>query len=40
MILINRGTFRGHAGVRQLAQVLGEELPEQRAFELCKREGC
>ena len=40
MILINRGTFRGPRGVRQLAQILGEELPEHRAFELCKPEGC
>ena len=40
MILINRGTFRGHEGLRQLAQMLGEELPEHRAFELCKPEGC
>ena len=39
MILINRGTFRGHEGVRQLAQMLDEELPEHRAFELCKPEG-
>jgi hypothetical protein len=27
VILINRGTFRGHEGVRQLAQMLSEELP-------------
>src|SRR5215213_10947947 len=33
VILINRGTFRGHEGVRQLARMLGEELPEQRSFE-------
>ena len=33
VILINRGTFRGHEGVRQLAQMLGEELLEHRAFE-------
>ena len=31
--LINRGTFRGYEGVRQLAQMLGEELPEHRSFE-------
>ena len=37
VILINRGTFRGHEGVRQLAQMLGEELPEQRAFEYTYR---
>jgi hypothetical protein len=33
VILINRGTFRGHEGVRRLAQMLGEELPQHRAFE-------
>jgi hypothetical protein len=33
VILINRGTFRGHEGVRELARMLGEELPEQRSFE-------
>jgi hypothetical protein len=33
VILINRGTFRGHEGVRELARMLGEELPEHRAFE-------
>ena len=33
VILINRGTFRGHEGVRQLAHMLGEELPEHRSFE-------
>ena len=33
VILINRGTFRGYEGVRQLAQMLGEELPEHRSFE-------
>lgn len=33
VILINRGTFRGHEGVRQLASMLAEELPEHRAFE-------
>ena len=37
MILINRGTFRGHEGVRQLAQMLGEELPEHRAFDYTYR---
>ena len=37
VILINRGTFRGHEGVRQLAQMLGEELPEHRAFEYTYR---
>jgi hypothetical protein len=33
VILTNRGTFRGHDGVMQLAEMLGEELPERRAFE-------
>jgi hypothetical protein len=37
VILINRGTFRGHEGVRRLAQMLGEELPEHRAFEYTYR---
>jgi hypothetical protein len=37
VILINRGTFRGHEGVRQLAQMLGEELPQHRAFEYTYR---
>ena len=33
VILINRGTFRSHEGVRQLAQMLSEELPEHQAFQ-------
>lgn len=33
VILTNRGTFRGHEGVRQLARMLAEELPEHRSFE-------
>lgn len=33
VILINRGTFRGHAGVRELARMLSKELPEHEAFE-------
>jgi len=33
VVLINRGTFRGHDGVRQLAQMLLEELPEHRPFQ-------
>jgi hypothetical protein len=37
VILINRGTFRGHEGVRHLAHMLGEELPEQRSFEYTYR---
>jgi len=37
VILINRGTFRGHQGVRQLAHMLGEELPEHRSFEYTYR---
>ena len=37
VILINRGTFCGHEGVRQLAAMLGEELPEHRPFEYTYR---
>jgi hypothetical protein len=37
VILINRGTFRGHEGVMRLARMLGEELPEHRAFEYTYR---
>jgi hypothetical protein len=37
VILINRGTFRGHEGVRRLASMLGEELTEQRWFEYTYR---
>src|SRR5215217_3288953 len=37
VILINRGTFRGHEGVRELARMLGEELPEHCAFECTYR---
>jgi hypothetical protein len=37
VILINRGTFRGHEGVRHLAHMLGEELPEHRSFEYTYR---
>ncbi len=33
VILINRGVFRGYEGVRQLAGMLGEELPEHHSFE-------
>ena len=33
VILINRGTFRGYNGVRELAQLLSEELPEHAAFQ-------
>lgn len=33
VVLINRGVFRGHEGVRQLARMLAEELPEHRAFQ-------
>ncbi len=33
VVLINRGTFRGHEGVRQLAQMLSDELPEHQAFQ-------
>ena len=37
VILINRGTFRGHEGVRELARMLSEELPEHCAFEYTYR---
>jgi hypothetical protein len=37
VILINRETFHGHEGVRQLAYMLGEELPEHRSFEYTYR---
>ena len=37
VILINRGTFHGHEGVRQLAHMLREELPEHRYFEYTYR---
>jgi hypothetical protein len=37
VILINRGTFHGHEGVRQLAHMLREELPEHRSFEYTYR---
>lgn len=33
VILINRGVFRGHEGVRHLAWMLAEELPEHSRFE-------
>jgi hypothetical protein len=37
VILINRGTFHGHEGVRKLAHMLREELPEHRSFEYTYR---
>ena len=37
VVLINRGTFHGHEGVRQLAHTLGEELSERRSFEYTYR---
>ena len=37
LILINRGTFRSHEGVRQLAHMLREELPKHRSFEYTYR---
>ena len=37
VILTNRGVFRGHGGVRQLARMLAEELPEHRSFEYTYR---
>jgi hypothetical protein len=33
VVLINRGTFRGYEGVRRLARMLVEELPEHNSFE-------
>lgn len=33
VILINRGVFHGHDGVRQLARMLAEELPGHQAFD-------
>jgi hypothetical protein len=36
-VLINRGTFHGHEGVRQLARMLGDELPEHHSFEYTYR---
>jgi hypothetical protein len=33
VILINRGVFRGHAGVKELAWMLAQELPEHRRFQ-------
>ena len=32
VILIRQGVFRGHDGVRELAELLAEELPQHRAF--------
>jgi hypothetical protein len=37
VVLINRGTFHGHEGVRHLAHMLAEELPEHRSFEYTYR---
>ena len=37
LILTNRGTFRGHQGVMELAQMLGQELPEHSAFQYTYR---
>jgi hypothetical protein len=33
VILFNRGTYRGHDGVRELALMLAEELPEHNEFQ-------
>lgn len=33
VVLMNTGIFRGHDGVRQLAQQLAEELPGHQAFD-------
>ena len=32
VVIMNRGVFRGHSGVRELAGALAQELPEHRAF--------
>ena len=37
VVLTNRGVFRGHEGVRQLAQMLAEELPQHRSFQYTYR---
>ena len=37
VVLINRGTFHGHEGIRQLARMLGEELTEHHSFEYTYR---
>jgi hypothetical protein len=37
VVLTNRGVFRGHEGVRHLARMLAEELPEHRSFEYTYR---
>ena len=33
VVLINRGTFHGHEGVRELARMLADELPEHKSFD-------
>ena len=33
VVLINRGTFHGHEGVRRLAEMLADELPAHEAFQ-------
>jgi hypothetical protein len=33
VILTSKGTFHGHDGVMQLAELLGEELPDHESFE-------
>jgi hypothetical protein len=37
VILFNRGTFRGHEGVRRLARMLIGELPEHRSYQYTYR---
>lgn len=32
VVLTSRGTFRGHQGVIELAEMLGEELPDHNSF--------
>jgi SnoaL-like protein len=33
VVIMNRGVFRGHEGVRELARALAEELPDHRQFQ-------
>ena len=37
VVLINRGRFGGHDGIRALTRMLGEELPEHCSFEYTHR---
>src|SRR5215204_3707542 len=35
--VVSYRAFRGHEGIRELARMLGEELPEHRSFEYTYR---